>query len=131
MSAEEKAREKRKELERREARRRREDLRAVMGTATGRRFMWRLLNADTGISARSYTGELGSTAFNEGRRSVGLVLLEELQRDAPEAWARMMSERAEQIQTDLRAQKRPLPSEPKAGEPDAHDPFHGLETDDE
>jgi hypothetical protein len=109
--------------------RRREDLRAVMGTATGRRFIWRLLNSDTGINALSYTGDPSSTDFNEGRRSVGLNLLAEIQRDAPAPWMRMMQERAEQIAKDQRDDKRTLPGSPDAGSADAHEPFASQDDD--
>jgi hypothetical protein len=121
---------KHKELERREVQRRRSDLRAVMGTATGRRFVWRLLNSDTGINSLSYTGDPSSTDFNEGRRSVGLNLLGEIQRDAPAAWMRTMQERAEQIARDQSERKRRPPGAAGPGEPDAHEPFAEA-TDDE
>jgi hypothetical protein len=50
------------------------DLKAVMQTPEGRRFVWRLITLG-GVYRLSYQGNSDDTAFNEGRRSVGLVLM--------------------------------------------------------
>jgi len=69
-----------------------EDLKAVMGTQQGRRVMWRLLHNGAGLYEPSFTGEGLSSAYNEGRRSVGLKLMLELQRVDERAYIDMMSE---------------------------------------
>lgn len=67
-----------------------EDLRAVMSTAQGRRFLWRLLE-QTGIYKLSYTGN-SETFFNEGQRNIGLKLLAEMHRVDPEHYILMTQE---------------------------------------
>lgn len=49
----------------------REDLSAVMATAAGRAVMWRLLSF-TGVFRQTFTGDWGTTAFREGKRSTGI-----------------------------------------------------------
>lgn len=49
------------------------DLAWVMSTIQGRRFV-DMLRRDTGIRAQSFRPDSHETAFNEGRRSVGLEL---------------------------------------------------------
>ena len=75
--------------------RRREDLRGLMDDARGRRFVWALLG-DAGLfrSSMAHTAEL--TAFYEGRRDTGLVLLAELMRLCPGQYALMQAEAAPQ-----------------------------------
>lgn len=70
------AREKRRAREREIA-----DLGEVLNTAAGQRLVWRLLSA-AGIYRQSYVPDSGDTAFNEGRRSIGLMLIA----DIHEAW---------------------------------------------
>lgn len=49
------------------------DLCWVMSTIEGRRFV-DMLRRDTGLKAASYQSDPYDTAFNEGRRSVGIEL---------------------------------------------------------
>ena len=56
------------------------DLRFVMGTKQGRRFVARLLD-QAGLHRRSFTGN-SETFFNEGRRSVALELAQDIQTHA-------------------------------------------------
>lgn len=54
------------------------DLVHVMSTVEGRRFI-DMLRRDTGVQRLSYAqGDPGQTSFNEGRRSVGLELVQRL-----------------------------------------------------
>lgn len=64
---------------------------AVMSTPAGRRFVWRLVNA-AGILGRSMADTDRETAFNEGRRSFGLALLDEVQALAKRHYLSMMHE---------------------------------------
>ncbi|WP_051560468.1 Bbp19 family protein [Marinobacterium jannaschii] len=57
-----------------------DDLAAVMGTEAGQRLVWRLLES-TGIYQQSYTGDPASTYFNEGRRSIGLMIMADIHSD--------------------------------------------------
>lgn len=66
------------------------DLRVVMGTAPGRRFVWRLLE-QSGLHSASFGGsDTHATAYNEGRRSVAMALMREVQRVCPELWVLMV-----------------------------------------
>jgi hypothetical protein len=87
----------RRHVERREKtaktgrRRRNQDFRWLMGEQRGRRFVWDLL-AKAGLFRSSLAGTAELTAFNEGRRDVGLALLADLMRLCPEQYARMQAE---------------------------------------
>ena len=50
------------------------DLKMVLQTYEGRRVLWDLM-AFSGVTRLSYTGEAFSTAFNEGGRNVGNIML--------------------------------------------------------
>ncbi len=90
-----------------------EDLRAVMGTAAGRRFLWRLLE-QAGLHGRSYAGAAEATAHNEGRRSVALDLLAEMQRVAPELYADSVEEWVGDFRARREAAPDALPANPDA-----------------
>lgn len=67
-----------------------EDLRAVMSTAPGRRVLMRLIYETGRAQARSFVaGDQHATAYNEGRRDVGLSLGEECNRVSPAKYAQM------------------------------------------
>lgn len=51
-----------------------EDLRWLMSSPRGRRFMWWLLS-QTGLYRPSFNNSGSVTAFNEGQRNVGLAVL--------------------------------------------------------
>lgn len=67
------------------------DLRHVLSTPRGRRFVWRVL-AMARIYEQSFTGDALTTAFNEGRRAVGNQLLAELNDTDPDAFVAMLRE---------------------------------------
>lgn len=69
-----------------------DDMRAVMGSVEGRRFVWRLLN-ESGLFGSSYTGEAISGAYGEGRRAVAVKLMADLQAESRDAYVRMVAER--------------------------------------
>lgn len=62
-----------------------DDLREVMSTAGGRRFLWALLEERAGTFRESYSGEqTHRAAYLEGRRSIALEITAECQRvDSP------------------------------------------------
>ena len=66
------------------------DLRFVMGTKQGRRFIGRLL-AQAGLFTRSFTGN-SETFFKEGRRSVALELLGDINEHAFPEYVQMLQE---------------------------------------
>lgn len=70
------------------------DLRWVMNTKQGRRFMHRRLSK-AGIWLQSFNTNNAVMAFNEGRRSSGLELLTEIMEACPERYADMLAEQQE------------------------------------
>lgn len=94
MSAlpEEEARRQAKEREERKQRQLDEDLRAVLATRQGRAVVWNTISHVAAAFSASYAGEPLATAFNEGRRDVGLSLVQHAQRVAPRLYLLMLSE---------------------------------------
>lgn len=80
-----------------------EILRGLTKTLTdpeGRRLLWSYLSF-CGIYQTSFTNDFGTTAYNEGRRSVGLKLLDDIVSASPEFLMLMMKENQEhQGETD-------------------------------
>lgn len=87
-------------------------LREVLSTPAGKALVWRLMTGVSGVFAQSFSSDLAIAGFNEGKRSVGLVLMREAQRVAPEAYLEMIRER---ITADLMA------LEPEKEDADADD----------
>ena len=70
---------------------RNEDFRWLMGDLRGRRFVWDLL-AKAGLFRSSLGLSPELTAFNEGRRDLGLAVLADMMRLCPGQYARMQAE---------------------------------------
>ena len=66
------------------------DLKCVMASANGRRFMWRLLEK-AGIYKSSMTGN-SQTFFLEGQRNIGLYLLAQINEHCLDEYVVMLSE---------------------------------------
>lgn len=66
------------------------DVRMVLSTLQGRRFVWRYLS-ECGVFRTSFTGN-SQTFFNEGERNIGLKILADVNEAAPEAYLTMMNE---------------------------------------
>lgn len=64
-----------------------EDLRSILSTEYGRRFIWKTLSR-CGVFKISFTGS-SQTFFNEGERSIGLYLLNEVMDADPESYVKM------------------------------------------
>tara|TARA_R110000803_G_scaffold121808_1_gene189897 strand:+ start:606 stop:941 length:336 start_codon:yes stop_codon:yes gene_type:complete len=67
-----------------------EDMKQMLSEAYGRRLLWRMLEK-CGIYKTSFTGN-STTFFNEGRRAVGLDLLEDIIKVSPSSYTLMQSE---------------------------------------
>lgn len=80
------------ERDKRRAERKLNDMRKIVSTAEGRRFIWDLLS-EARIFHSSYTGN-SDTYFNEGKRNIGLGVLESLMRAKPDAFTQMQNEAA-------------------------------------
>lgn len=68
-----------------------DELRQVMSTPAGRRFIWRLLDR-AGMWRSSYRESRQDTDFLEGNRNIALMLWADLQRICPELKLRMQEE---------------------------------------
>lgn len=66
------------------------DLKWMLSEPAGRRFLWKLMS-DCGVFKSSFHPS-SQIYFNEGVRSVGLNILSDLTRLAPEAFPQMMLE---------------------------------------
>lgn len=88
----------RKEIAEKNRQRREEeinDLRAVLSSVSGRRFIWRLLERG-GVFRSSFNAESDSyTAFNEGRRNLGLLVLNDILEADLDAFTLMQRESVE------------------------------------
>jgi len=92
-----------------------QDLRAVLLTPAGRRFVWRVVESMTRSLDGSFAGEAThATAYNEGLRAVGLHITLETQRVAPELYVVMLQE-ALQEREDARRRREAMPQEPDEG----------------
>ena len=76
------------------------DLRHVMSSKQGRRFVYRLLGG-MGLYRLSFNAESDRlTAFNEGARNQGLMLLSEITEACPDRYAEMLAEQKEAKERD-------------------------------
>ena len=75
------------------------DIRFLLKSPEGRRFIWKLFD-EAGNTRMSYTGESQGTAFNEGRRSIGLKILNDLLEAKPEAFMQMQQEYQSELKSE-------------------------------
>ena len=76
----------------------RDDLRHVMATKQGRRFVRHIIYDVCGLEGISYASHANDTAFREGQRKVGSMLQSLVQLVTPQEFTAMM---AEKLQEDL------------------------------
>lgn len=69
-----------------------EDLRWVLDTQQGRRFVFWLLDGVCGLHAASYSGGREDTFYREGRRAVGIELMGTAQTYVPGLYRQMLFE---------------------------------------
>lgn len=87
MSQETKSKQQQK-LDEQEAR---NDIIAVLGTAAGRRYIWRQLE-NARVFSSSYAQQSNQTFFREGQRNVGLRMFTEVLDASPELFLQMQKE---------------------------------------
>lgn len=66
-------------------------MRVVLGNPGGRMFVWDIL-AQCNVFGASFTGDPLTTAFNEGRRDIGIRLLRDVLQIDPNALTKMRAE---------------------------------------
>jgi len=88
------------QLQKQERDRELNDLRYVVKNPGGRRFLWRLLSA-CGVYRSSIAGTPEATYTNEGKRLIGLAILNDLNAALPTALLQMQQEH----ESDLEARQ--------------------------
>lgn len=83
------------------------DLLSVMSTPAGRRFVWGLVDDESG----TFTGDALTSAFNEGARSVRLALKQRAQAVATREYLEMVREALARVELTSS-----LPEEPTEAE---------------
>lgn len=66
-----------------------QDVTEILKTAPGQRFLWKYLDS-CGVFRTSYDSSGSKINFNEGVRSVGLMLLADITEASPEIFTQMM-----------------------------------------
>lgn len=79
------------------------DIKSILNKPEGRRYIWRLL-CKCGIFNNSFTGDSNLTAFNEGKRNIGLDILLDVNEAEPAAFARMQNEYISALKSKKEAQ---------------------------
>lgn len=82
------------------------DLRQVMGSKEGRRFVWRLLSG-AGVFRLSFNQNAMQMAFNEGRRSFGNETLADLKACCSDLYQRMENENSHDDDGSAAASRKP------------------------
>ena len=77
--------------QRRERQKEIEDVKSILKTPSGRRYFWRLLSK-CGIFRNSFSLNSNQTAFSEGKRDIGLDMLNEINEADITAFAKMQNE---------------------------------------
>lgn len=67
------------------------DVKRILKTPEGRRYFWKLLSR-CGMFRTSFTPNSNLTAFNEGKRDIGLTALLEISEADSSAFAQMQNE---------------------------------------
>lgn len=75
------------------------DLKEIVRTPEGRRYIWKIL-ANSGIGQTGYSNEPNQMYYNAGRRDVGNKLLEDLMMADPTAFATMQMEYYSEIKSE-------------------------------
>jgi hypothetical protein len=68
-----------------------EDLKFVMGDHRGRRFVWRML-VEAGVYRSTFSESHAAMAFQEGKRNLGLLLVDDIVSECPGDYDRMRAE---------------------------------------
>lgn len=108
------------------ARQRQEIVTQVMGGTPGRAWMHSIL-ASCNVFASTFTGEALSSAFSEGRRSVGLQLLADIMLSCPDHYITMMRESNERDAAAEYARSKDTNGGIEAGGGDSGDSEGGTE----
>ena len=84
------------ELAKRQQQDREEALSFVLSDPRGRAFVWEILG-QTGLFGASFTGDQLTTAFNEGKRHIGIGMFAEAISMRPAVFGEMQAENATRV----------------------------------
>ena len=73
------------------------DIRYLLKEPEGRRFYWRVLSK-CGVFHSSWTGDPHQTLVNEGKRTIGILFLDDLLEANPSSFAQMQRENKSNIE---------------------------------
>ena len=80
------------------------DLRDILSTPQGRRYIWKLWGL-TGVFRASYVPkDANLTAFKEGQRDIGLALLQDINEASPTALGQMRSEYLSELNSEKKVE---------------------------
>ena len=79
------------------------DVKRILKTPEGRRYVWRLMS-ECGVFRSSFQLNSNQTAFNEGKRDMGLGILSEVIEADSTAYAKMQNEHVSALQSKKEAQ---------------------------
>ena len=75
-----------------------DDLKTVLKKPEGRRMVYKLL-CECGVFKASFSQNSMTTAFQEGRRDIGLALLRDLDEAEPQAYSQMLTEHFSELKS--------------------------------
>ena len=75
-----------------------DDLKAVLKKPEGRRFVYQVLS-ECGVFKSSFALNSMQSAFNEGRRDIGIMLLKLLDEAEPQAYSQMLAEHFSELKS--------------------------------
>lgn len=88
------------QLEQELSKRLKDDMRHVMGSAQGRRFVYWLIGEHTGVFSQTFNGSANHTLHLEGRRSAGCELMAAIQDACPRDWGLAIQEAIQRQQEE-------------------------------
>jgi hypothetical protein len=100
---ESKNKENKKEFQRRREREI-DDLQKVLKSPEGRRVIYKILS-ECGVFKASFSLNSMSTAFNEGKRDIGIMLLKDLDEAEPNAYSQMLKEHFSELKSKKQDKK--------------------------
>jgi hypothetical protein len=74
------------------------DLQKVLKVPEGRRFVYKMLS-ECGVFKASFSLNSMQTAFQEGKRDIGLALLRDLDEAEPQAYSQMLREHFSELKS--------------------------------
>jgi hypothetical protein len=80
------------------------DLKKVLKLPEGRRFIYKILS-ECGAFKASFSLNSMQTAFNEGKRDIGLMMLRMLDEAEPQAYSQMLKEHFSELKSRIQDKK--------------------------